>query len=104
MHDLHDLLARREAAGDVLAERPLLHGRDELLHDLEVDVGLEQREADLARGPRDVLLGEAAATFEVSEGGLKLVGKRVEHGPVSVARRFFPLPRGGPGCRTSPRS
>ena len=61
--DLHDLLARRQALQDVGAERPLLHGRDELLHDDEVDVGLEKREPNLAHRARQVLLGEATAAF-----------------------------------------
>ena len=54
--------------------------RDEVLDDLEVDVGLEQREADLAHRLRDRLLVEAAAAAEVAEGRLELVGEGVEHG------------------------
>ena len=41
MDDLHDLLARGDALQDLLAQRPLSHLRDEVLDDLEVDVGLE---------------------------------------------------------------
>jgi hypothetical protein len=59
--DLHDLLAGREALRDVGAERALAHPRDEVLHDLEVDVRLEQREADLPHRARDRLLVEASA-------------------------------------------
>jgi len=36
VHDLHDLLARRQALLHVLPERTFAHLRDELLHDLEV--------------------------------------------------------------------
>ena len=54
--DLHDLLAGRKALRDVGAERPLLHLGDELLDDLEVDVGLEQRQANLAHRAGKILL------------------------------------------------
>jgi flavin-binding protein dodecin len=89
VHDPHDLLARRQTLRDVLAERALLDAGDKVLDDGEVDVGLEEREADLARGTRDVLVREATAAAEVAERRLELVGKRVEHRPVSVARLFF---------------
>ena len=79
VHDLHDLLARREALLHVLAERALAHLRDELLDDAEVDVGLEQREAHLAHRAGDRLLVEDAAPAEVAEGALELVAERVEH-------------------------
>ena len=52
VHDLHDLLRRREALHDLGAEGALLDVGDELAHDLEVDVGLEQRQADLAQRRR----------------------------------------------------
>ena len=78
--DLHHLLAGLEPLEDVLAEGPLADGGDELLHDLEVDVGLEQCEADLARCARDGLLVEAGAPSEVAHGVLEAVGERVEHG------------------------
>ena len=87
VHDLHDLLAGREALRDVLAERALLDRGREVLRDLEVDVGLEQREADLAHRLRDRLLVEPAAAAEAAEGRLELVGERVEHGRHSVRAR-----------------
>ena len=70
----------RQALRHVLADRALLHAGDEVLHHLEVDVGLEQREADLAHRLRDRFLVEPAASAEVAEGVLELVGERVEHG------------------------
>ena len=85
--DLHDLLARLEPLEDVLPERALPHRADELLDDLEVDVGLEEREADLARGARDGLLVEAGLAPEVAEGVLEPVGERVEHGPSAYPAR-----------------
>ena len=79
MDDLHDLLARREALPHVLAERTLAHVRHELLHNPEVDVGLEQGEANLAHGAGDRLLVEDTAPAEVAEGALELLGESVEH-------------------------
>ena len=63
----------------VLAERPLLDRRGELLDDLEVHVRLEQREPYLAHRLVDVVLGQLAARADVAEGGLEPVGKSVEH-------------------------
>jgi hypothetical protein len=79
VHDLHDLLAGREALPHVLAERTLAHVRDELLDDAEVDVRLEQREPHLAHGTGDRLFVEDTAPAEVAEGALELVAERVEH-------------------------
>ena len=78
--DLHDLLAGRQAAHHVLAERPLPHACDEVLDDLEVDVGLEQREADLAHRARDHLFVQLPAPAQRAESGVQLVAKGVEHG------------------------
>ena len=52
--NLHDLLARVEALEHSRAEAPLANRLRERLHDLEVDVRLEQGEADLAHRRRDV--------------------------------------------------
>jgi len=71
--DLHDLLAGRDALQDVLAERALAHVGDEVLDDLEVDVGLEQGEPDLAHRARDRLLVERSASPQVAEGALQPV-------------------------------
>jgi hypothetical protein len=90
--DLHDLLARGKALRDVGTERALLHGGYELLDHAEVDVSLEEREPDLAHGARKVLLGESAATLQVAERGLELVGERVKHRQAgSVAPHFQPI-------------
>ena len=57
-----------------------MHAGDEVLDDLEVDVGLEQREADLAHRLVDGVLVEPPGAAEVAEGALEPVGERVEHG------------------------
>jgi flavin-binding protein dodecin len=95
--DLHHLLAGRQALRDVLAERALLDAIDELLDHLEVDVGLEQREADLAHRFRDRLLVQAPALPQVAERGLEPVAERVEHvvGEVYVAFSAPPNPKKG---------
>ena len=84
MDDLHDLLARRQAPRHVGAERARLDPGDEVAHDLEVDVGLEQRQADLAHRLRDRVLVELAAPPEVAEGRLQLVCQGVEQSRKSV--------------------
>ena len=42
----------------LLVDRPIAHAIDERLDDLEVDVGLEQRQPDLAQRRLDGLFGE----------------------------------------------
>jgi hypothetical protein len=79
VHDLHDLLARRDRLRHVAAERALPDPGDELLDDLKVDVRLEQGEPDLAHRARDRLFVEGAALAEVAERVLELVGEVVEH-------------------------
>ena len=73
VHDLHDLLAWRQALLDFLADGALADALDELLDDLEVDVRLEQREADLAHRARDRFVVELAALPKVAERALEPV-------------------------------
>ena len=80
--DLDDLLGRAEALRDLGALGPLLHPGDQALHDPDVDVGLEEGEADLATHLVDVLLGEATAAAEAGEDAVEAVGEGVEHGAV----------------------
>ena len=71
--DLDDLLAGVELLLHLGAEAALLDRGRELLDDLEVDVRLEQREADLAHRAGDVLLGQGAAAADAGEGLLELL-------------------------------
>ena len=80
MHDLDHLLAGVEALEDVLAERDCLDACDELLDDLEVDVGLEQGEADLAHRLVDGVLVQPPGAAEIAQGRLEPVGEGIEHG------------------------
>ena len=79
--DLDHLLAGRQAVEHLVADRPLADARDEVLDDLEVDVGLEQREPDLAHGGIDVGLADPAAAGQVAERLAQPLAEGVEHGP-----------------------
>jgi hypothetical protein len=83
--DLDDLLAGVELADDLGPEAALLDGRRELLDDLEVDVGLEQRETDLAHGLVDVVLGQRAVGADVGERLLELSERASNTGSQSRA-------------------
>ena len=58
-HHADDRLGGREALEDLLAHGPDAHPLEELLGHLEVDVGLEQGQADLAQGGVDVARASA---------------------------------------------
>jgi hypothetical protein len=77
--DLDHLLAGVERPQHVGAQAALLDRRGERLDDLEVDVGLEQGQADLAHGLVDVGLGQRAVAANVGKGRLELLGEGVEH-------------------------
>ena len=90
--DPHDLLAGRQAGQDVGPDGPLADARDEVLDDLEVDVGLEQAEPDLAHRDVHVGLADPAPAGQVAEGLAQALAERVEH-PVGLAP--FSARRGG---------
>jgi hypothetical protein len=69
MHDLDDLLGGVQPLEHVSAERLLLHRRDELAHDLQADVRFEQRDADLAQGNLQVVLGDFSPAPQLVEDG-----------------------------------
>ena len=71
--DLDDHLAGVEALEHAGADRLLADVGDELLGDLEVDVGLEQREADLAHRLVDVGLAQLPARAQVRERALEAI-------------------------------
>ncbi len=73
MHELDDLLSRVEPFQHVLAERLRLHAGDEVPHDLEVDVRLEQCQSDLAHRLVDRLLIETPRPAEIAESRLEPV-------------------------------
>ena len=79
--DLDDLLAGRQALEDLVADGPLADAGDEVLDDLEVDVGLEQREPHVAHGGIDVGLADPAPAGQAAERLAKPLAEGVEHGP-----------------------
>ena len=80
VHDLHDLLPRRQRLEHVLADGLLADAVDEALDDLEVDVGFEEGHAHLAEGLLDVLLRQPAESAEPVEDTREATGQAVEHG------------------------
>src|SRR5690606_35635843 len=91
--DLHDLLARVQGLGDLLAQGALAHGGGELTHHRERDVGLQEGTTDLGDGGVDVLLGQPALAPQVAEGGCQAVGEAGEQGRSSRARWGGQSPR-----------
>ena len=71
--DFYDLFGRRERCGYFFADSAGADVLDEVVDDGEVDVGLEEGEADLAEGVGDVLVGDGALAAEVLEGTLEFV-------------------------------
>ena len=99
--DLDDLLAGRQAVEDLVPDRPLADARHEVLDDLEVDVGLEQRQADLAHGGVDVGFADPAAAGQVAERLAQPLAEGVEHGPGRDSSGWLTgpgaTPQAGPG-------
>ena len=77
--DPDDLLSRGQTAQDLLVERPVAHPVDKRLDHLEVDVGFEQRQANLSQGRLDRGLGEASFSTNGAEDVLQAATERVEH-------------------------
>ena len=84
--DLDDLLRRRQAPQHVLPHRPVAHAVDERLDDLEVDVGFEQRQPDLAQRGLDVLGRQPRLAAERLEDVLETCAEGVEHDPDRQSR------------------
>ena len=76
---------------------------DEVAGDVEVDVGFEEGDADLAESFVDVLVGEGALAAESLEGALEFFGEVFKHGSSSLsagfARTAGPGSCGGVGWR-----
>jgi DNA-binding IclR family transcriptional regulator len=102
--DLHDHLRRGHRAQHLLADRLLPDLADELLDDRERDVGLEERDADLAQRRLDVALAEGAVTAQAVEDVAESAGQALEHhhskhdrAGARHSRTGRPLPRRGDG-------
>ena len=77
--DLDHLLRRRKRAEHFLPHRLHLDRLHQLLDDLEVDVGLQQRDANLFERALHVLGSELALAAKVLENALELFGQAIEH-------------------------
>ncbi len=73
-HDLDDLLRRRERSKHFLADGLLPDVLDELLDDAEMDVGLEQGDADFAQRRLHIFGGQFSFAAQIFEDTLQLVG------------------------------
>ena len=73
--DLLDLQGGVQRPGEILAHRPFTDAGLERLDDREVDVGLEEGEADLAEDLVDVGLGQAALAPEAGEDAVEAIGE-----------------------------
>ena len=80
MNDLHDLLARVQAGQQLAAHGALAHARHELLDHLEIDVRLEQCEADLAQRAVEVGFGDLCLATKALGQRLEARGQGFEHG------------------------
>src|SRR5262249_12894609 len=87
MDDLDDLLGGGEALREVGLETHLADASDKVFYDLEVDVGFEQRETDLAQHLIDVFFTERAAASEPGEDRVEAIGEGVEHAVPQATRR-----------------
>jgi hypothetical protein len=77
--DLDDLLGRVQRLRDVGTAGAFLDGVDEGADDRQRDVGLQQRDADLARGGIDVGVGQPALAPQAGEDLVQAVGEGLEH-------------------------
>ena len=78
------------------ADGLLADAGDDVADDADVDVGLEQRGADLAQDLVDVGLGQPALAADLLDDAFEADGQRVEH-----ATRRLPAEPGGPQPSTS---
>ena len=78
-HDAHDVLGRRQAPQDVVADGLGAHALDERLDDAEVDVRFEQRQPNLAQRRVDRRLGQSRFTAKRLEDVLQAGAERFEH-------------------------
>ena len=86
--DLDDLLAGIDAREHVLPDGLGFDLGDEVVGDGEVDVGFEQRPADLAQAVADVVGREPAAAAEFAQGVLEATLNRIEHAELTERNAY----------------
>ena len=79
VHDLHDLLRAGDRLEHALAEGALANGRDKLPDHFEIDVGLEQRDPDVAQSLVKIAFAHARTPAQALERAVQPVGKLLEH-------------------------
>ena len=79
VHDADQRLAGRERPGHLGAERALLDAGDEVAHDRQRDVGLEQRHAHFAQHVLHVLFGDAGLAAHRLDEATQAVGESGSH-------------------------
>ena len=94
--DLHHLLAGRDRADHLLADRLLADLGDEILDDGERDVGIDQRGADFGERGIDVGLGQRATAAQPVEHRPQTLLQTVEH-----LDPHDPLPRWAEGQQST---
>ena len=67
MDDLDDHLPRRDAFDDLLTHGAFLHRVDEVAHDRQRHIGLEQCDTHLAHRGRDIFLRQRPAALQAIE-------------------------------------
>ncbi len=98
VHDLHHLLARREALHDLFGQRSLADPCQEVVGHLERDVGLEQRGPHVGQRVVHLFGMELAAGTQLPEGAVEPFREGVEHDASSSSvaggrvRRFHRKP------------
>src|SRR5207248_3191176 len=75
----NDLLPWRNAAEHFFAERLFFDPCDELLRDLEIDIGFQQREPDLPERVINVGLTDRPVSAKILEDVLKLIAELRKH-------------------------
>ena len=78
-HDLDDVLRRRQRLHDLGGHAALLGLSDKLLDDLEVDVGLEQRHANIAHGRSNIGLGQLALAAQAVKCVVEAIAQGIKH-------------------------
>ena len=78
-HDLDDVLRRRQRLHDLGGHAALLGLGDKLLDDLKVDVGLEQRHANVAHGRGDIGLGQFTLAAQAVKCVVEAIAQRIKH-------------------------
>ena len=79
MDDFDDLLAGMNALDDFLADGFAFDAFDEIASDLEIDVGVQQRQPHFPQRVGRICLRDPSQSAQVAKRVLKLAADRVEH-------------------------